>query len=83
MNVGRTGAAVAANIGNASPGFNMVPTYVIKKAWPIYRKEIRMVLHLCWKEGYDPTAFRNATLYALPKPGKMASLTAKIILANT
>lgn len=56
--------------GNTSPGPDNIPSSVIKRAWPIYSVEITGFFQVCLEEGHHPLAFKNATLCALPKPGK-------------
>ena len=56
--------------GNTSAGPDGIPPLVIKKAWPVYKPEITRLFQSCLEKGYHPAVFRNATLCALPKPGK-------------
>lgn len=56
--------------GNTSAGPDRIPPQVIKKAWPVYKEEITCLFQHCLEEGYHPCIFKNATLCALPKPGK-------------
>ena len=42
----------------------------LKKAWPVYKEEVTRLFQSCLEEGSHPSVFKNATLCALPKPGK-------------
>lgn len=56
--------------GNISAGPDGIPPLVIKKVWPVYKEEITRLFQGCLEKGYHPAVFKNATLCALPKPGK-------------
>lgn len=62
--------AAILHVGNTSAGPDGIPPLVIKKAWPVYQKEITDLFQACLEIGYHPSVFKNTTLCALPKPGK-------------
>lgn len=62
--------AAILHAGNTLAGPDGIPLLVIKKAWPVYKKEITYLFQSCLEEGYHLCVFKNATLCALPKPGK-------------
>lgn len=49
----------------------------IKKAWLVYKKEVTCLFQRCLEEGYYSNVFKNATLYALPKPKKRLRLLSR------
>lgn len=56
--------------GNTSAGPDGIPFLVIKKTWPVYKEKITRLFYGCLKEDYHSCVFKNATMCALPKPGK-------------
>ena len=50
---------------------------VIKKAWPVYKEKVTRLFQRYLEEGYHPSVFKNATLFALLKPGKCLSLLSR------
>ena len=55
---------------NSTPGQDGIPSSILKKAWPLLGKAITFLYNQCLEEGWHPTPFRQATLVAIPKPGK-------------
>lgn len=55
---------------NTSAGPDGIPPQVIKKAWPVYKEETTQLFESCLEKGYHPSVSKDATLCALPKPGK-------------
>lgn len=55
---------------NSTPGQDNIPTSTLKKAWPSLRPAIVTLYQQCVESGWHPSPFREATLVALPKPGK-------------
>ncbi len=55
---------------NILAGPDGIPPLVIKKTWPVYKEELTCLFQRCLEEGYHPSVLKNATLCALPKPGK-------------
>lgn len=55
---------------NSAPGIDNLSTYVLKLAWPLIGLFVHKLYSLSLRCGWHPTAFRHATLIAIPKPSK-------------
>lgn len=55
---------------NSTPGQDGIPTNILKKAWTCLSGPITALFQQCLEKGWHPLPFRQATLVALPKPGK-------------
>ena len=55
---------------NSTPGQDGIPSSILKKAWPLLGSAIAHLYNCCLEAGWHPTPFRQATLVAIPKPGK-------------
>ncbi|ODM15226.1 hypothetical protein SI65_09465 [Aspergillus cristatus] len=55
---------------NSAPGKDDVTTSILKKAWPSLGPSISTLYQHCLDQGWHPTPFRDASLVAIPKPGK-------------
>lgn len=55
---------------NSTPGQDNIPISILKKAWPCLGGAITTLYHHCLELGWHPSPFQQATLVALPKPGK-------------
>ncbi|ODM21538.1 hypothetical protein SI65_02382 [Aspergillus cristatus] len=55
---------------NSTPGKDGVTTSILKKAWPSLGPSISTLYQHCLDQGWHPTPFRDASLVAIPKPGK-------------
>ena len=55
---------------NSTPGKDGISTSTLKKAWPSLGPAISTLYQHCLDQGWHPTPFRDASLVALPKPGK-------------
>ena len=55
---------------NSTPGKDGVSTLILRKAWPTLGPAISSLYQHCLAEGWHPTLFRDASLVAIPKPGK-------------
>lgn len=55
---------------NSTPGQDGIPSSILKKSWPLLGSAITSLYNYCLETGWHPTPFRQATLVAIPKPGK-------------
>ena len=55
---------------NSTPGLDGIPSSILKKSWPLLGSAITSLYNHCLEAGWHPTPFRQATLVAIPKPGK-------------
>ena len=55
---------------NSAPGKDGITSSILGKAWPSLGPTISILYCHCLEQGWHPTPFRDATLVALPKPGK-------------
>lgn len=55
---------------NSTPGQDGIPTNILKKTWTCLSGPITALFQQCLEKGWHPSSFRQATLVALPKPGK-------------
>jgi len=55
---------------NSTPGKDGVSTSILRKAWPSLGAAISVLYQGCLEQGWHPTPFRDASLVAIPKPGK-------------
>ena len=55
---------------NSTPGKDSVTTSILRKAWPSLGPAISLLYRSCLEQGWHPTPFRDASLVAIPKPGK-------------
>ena len=55
---------------NNTPGNDGINTSTLRKAWLSLGPAISTLYQHCLDQGWHPTPFRDASLVALPKPGK-------------
>ena len=55
---------------NSTPGKDGINTSILGKAWPTLGPAISTLYRHCLDQGWHPTPFRDASLVAIPKPGK-------------
>lgn len=59
-----------ANPKNSTPGKDGITTSILRLAWSSLGPTISTLYRHCLDQGWHPTPFRDASLVALPKPGK-------------
>lgn len=55
---------------NSTPGKDGLSTLILRKAWPVLGPAISALYQHCLAQGWHPSPFRDASLVAIPKPGK-------------
>ena len=55
---------------NTTPGKDGINTLILRKAWPCLGPALLLLYQHCLTQGWHPTPFRDASLVAIPKPGK-------------
>ena len=66
----RVKAAIWRMSPSKAPGNDGINAAIIRKSWPIIGEDITSMFGKCINEAVFPSAWRNAKLVVIPKPGK-------------
>jgi len=66
----RVKAAIWRMSPSKAPGADGISAAILRKAWPIIGEDITGMFEKCISEAVFPSAWRNAKLVVIPKPGK-------------